>query len=431
MQTVCARESVKRLCMPLLWTGIAVLLWGFWTTAFFAALAGGAFLYALVRRRGAWRAWRNPAGLAFALVLVWTGLCVPFSVSPRDSLRDAVRLLPALAGAAAIPAVFNSRARLGAAMLHAAAGVTLILAGDLVRLWIRLGPDLISRARLTEPYAMNHPNVASIMAAAAVFVLAGAAWSRRHSPWRAALAASGAALNLAYVLILASRGPQIAFAAAIAAAGFMLPGRRARLAWLLLIVLGGALLASNIERVNRRFASGDVGSLNDRTKVWAHTWKLARERPFSGHGFGKRTFQDVYYASDPPASPYFFPHPHNYWLKALFESGWIGVGLHAAAWGLLALRLARRLSESPALEERLPPGTLLALLLLVHVYGLGDYPDEMALIVQLWLVPAALVATVPLAATRLPGPASSSTTSFRGSPPGKRRRHRARPPCQP
>jgi hypothetical protein len=76
---------------------------------------------------------------------------------------------------------------------------------------------------------------------------------------------------------------------------------------------------------------------------------------------------------------------------ALFESGWIGVGLHAAAWGLLGARLLRRLHGLPTFEQRVVPGTALLLLVLVHVYGLADYPDEAVRLLQVWLVPASLV----------------------------------------
>jgi len=61
-----------------------------------------------------------------------------------------------------------------------------------------------------------------------------------------------------------------------------------------------------------------------------------KERPGFGHGYGKKVFEHVYYASNPPAAQFHYPHPHEFWLKLLFEFGWTGLVVNAVAWLLLA-----------------------------------------------------------------------------------------------
>jgi len=388
-----AGNRVRQIVVPFGWLALAAVLWGFWTRGVFAVITCGACLAACLRPPRTSGVWRNPAGTAFAVLAAWIVVASLFSPARLPAFRSLAVLIPVLAGAYAIPMLLPSRQKIAAAMTYSAGAITILLGADLLRLWHRLGGDLLSQARFTEPYVMNHPNVASMMAAAGVFVLLRFGWQYRRRPASAALAIAGILVNLAYIVILASRGPQVAFAAACAAFGCLLPGWRRKAAWLILLAVAGGLVVANAEHINRRFASGDLGSLNDRTTVWKHTWKLAAEHPVIGHGFGKRIFEKVYYDSDPPQSKYIFPHAHSYWLKALFESGWIGVALHAAAWALLAVRLAYHTWQLETLAERLLPGSVIMLLLLVHVYGLGDYPDELVRVMMIWLVPVSLVIT--------------------------------------
>jgi O-antigen ligase len=369
-----------------------------WTKLPFHLLVWGAFFHAVRKRPGGSPAWRNAAGLSFVALALYLAATLPLSRSPLLSLRSFALLLPAFAGAFAIPVLFDTPRRVATAVTSGAAGVAVILAADLVRLRLRLGADLLAGARTFHPYVLNHPNAASVMGAAAAIALAAFALTPSGRPGGGALpariaAALGALLSLGYIVILGSRGPQIAFACACACAGLLLPGWRRKLVWIAMLAVAAAVLAANAERVNRRFASADIGTFNERDRVWSHTWKLAAEHPVFGHGYGKFVFEDVYYGSAPPASIHRFPHAHSYWLQALFESGWAGVALHAAAWALLALRLARHTVRLPAPADRFLPGSVLLLMVLVHVYGLGDYPDEVVRLMQIWLVPVALSLT--------------------------------------
>ena len=83
----------------------------------------------------------------------------------------------------------------------------------------------------------------------------------------------------------------------------------------------------------------------------------------------------------------------KYWLKNAFEFGLVGVALLALAWGCLALRLLRTIWGSPPGEERIFAVSVALMLVAIHGYGLGDFPDGIVQSAQLWLIPAALLAT--------------------------------------
>lgn len=373
-----------------------VLAMGVWTAPshlahFLAAVC--LFVAALIRRPRGSPVWRNAAGIAFVVFVAYLLLGLPFSASPLLSLRSFVKFLPALAIAFAIPVLFDDRRKIESAVLTSAAAITVVLGLDLARLYDSLGRQLVDMARFTRPYVLNHPNVASVLAAAAALALGTLAWRR---PVRGAafwLCLAGAGVNLLYLVALASRGPQLAFAVAAASFGAFFPDRRRRMAWL--VGLGAlALIAGlNLERINPRFAEPDVATFNERDVVWSHTWKLARERPVFGHGFGKKVFREIYYGSQPPAAGFDFPHCHSYWLMVLFECGWVGVAINAGAWALLIARLWRTTRNLPTMRDRLLPGAALMLSALVLVYGVPDYPDHLVRNLEIWLVPLALVLT--------------------------------------
>ena len=261
-------------------TAIALVIWLFPATGLTVALIALISLLALVRSPDRWQAWRNPVGLAFGLLIAYLLVTLPFSPYPKlaaDALGKTAHLYLA---ALALPLIFRTRAQIEGALYCSAAAITLAAAADLARLIVLTGPELIIKARDTQPYIMNHPNVASMMAAACLFVLALAAWRHRHS--RAALLAAlaGIAIDLAYLVALASRGPQLAFlATALLAGAVILPTWRGKLAWLAVMAAAVALLASQAYRINPRFRYKDVGSLNQRTIVWKHTWKLVQQHP--------------------------------------------------------------------------------------------------------------------------------------------------------
>ncbi len=374
------------------WTGIAVIVWTHSSSLAQDILVFGAFLFALFHLERGAGAWKQPAGIAFIAVLAHYLALLPFATHPALTLRDFSRILELLAGMAAIPVVFYTRPRIQAALLYSAAAITLTLGYDIVRLAWHLGPDLLAKAHVFEPFILNHSIVASMMAGMATLVWFYFFWTRRRQPWAALACLLGMAVCLAYQVIAASRGPQIAFALTVAVSGLILPGWRRKAIWLAGMALAAAVLLNQAEHINRRLAErASMATFSSRDVVWKHTWRLAGEHPWFGHGFGKQTFTRAYYASHPPPSPFTYPHCHQFWLKLLFEFGWTGLALHLAAWLILAWQLLRHTFAQPTFEARLLPGTIGLLLLFIHLFGLGDFPDNIVQVAQYWLVPLALM----------------------------------------
>lgn len=377
-----------------------VLIWTFSSSAVQDIIVFSAFLYALFFAGRGNFTWKQPAGAAFVILLIHHFAMLPFSVSPEMSVNDTGRMLEALAGAFAIPVIFNTGQKMSRAIFYSAVGITLTLGYDLVRLGIFLGPDIFAKAHSFRPFILNHSNVASMMAGLSFFVFLflipkylSRPGGERKSSWPVIGCVVGGLICLAYLIITAARGPQIAFALAFACSGFILPGRRKKLIWLAVLLVSGTVLLINYKHVNPRFAEKKtMTGFSERDKVWKHTWRLAQERPWFGYGYGKRNFEMNYYASQPPQANYNFPHCHQYWLKLLFEYGWTGFCLYAAAWFILAVSLLRRIFSGKTLDERLLPGAIAFMLLFIHLYGLGDYPDNIVQLAQIWLIPAALVA---------------------------------------
>lgn len=374
-------------------TVIGILVWKFSSNALSDILVFGAFIYALFHAERGWPAWKQPAGIAFIILLIHHFLSLPFSVSPEMSINDTSRLLEILAGAFAIPVIFNDRQKISKALLYSAVAIALTLAYDLVRMSYYLGADILTEAHSFRPFILNHSNVASMMAGLSFFVFLYFIWQVRKDFWPLLGWISGLVICLAYLIIAASRGPQIAFVLAFACTGFILPGWRRKLIWVAVVVVLGTLLFTGYKHINPRFVEkSTMKNFSERDKVWKHTWELVKHEKWFGYGYGKRNFEMNYYASRPPQARYHFPHCHEYWLKLLFEYGWFGFILYAAAWSILAVSLMRQIFLSPTLEERLLAGTVGLMLLFIHFYGLGDYPDNIVQTAQIWLIPAALAA---------------------------------------
>jgi len=380
-------------------TAMGVLIWKFSSNAVQDIIVFSAFLFALFFVERGKTAWQQPAGIAFIILFIHHLVSLPFSVSPEMSIHDTEGILKILAGAFAIPVIFNTDRKIARALFYSAVGIALTLGYDLVRMTWFLGADIFAEAHSFRPFILNHSNVASMMAGLSFFVFLYFIWrgrpergQGRKSLWTALACLAGSIICLVYLIIAASRGPQIAFVLAFAFGGLIFPGWKRKLIWLAAIIIIGAILFINYEHVNPRFTEKKtMAGFSERDKVWKHTWSLIQERPWFGYGYGKRNFEMNYYASQPPRAKYHFPHCHQYWLKLLFEYGWLGSCLYAAAWLILAVSLLRKIFTARTLDDRLLPGVIALMLLFIHLYGLGDYPDNIVQMAQIWLIPAALV----------------------------------------
>ena len=400
------------------WTATGIIIWNFSSKAVSDILVYGAFLFALTRafhlRQGfffrpdteksrgfggqvgwqthAMAVWKQPAGIAFIVILIHMILSLPFAIHPALSLRDFSGVLKIIIGVFAIPVIFNTRAKIEAALFYSATAITCVLGYDLIRLTVFLGPNLLVQAHIFQPFIFNHSNVASMMAGASALVFFYFFWQWRHQLLPALGCLGGMLIGLTYLVILTSRGPQIAFVLTCAGTVFLIPGRVVKLLVFLIIVLAGFTLFVNIEHVNPRFLEKrSMTNFSERDKVWTHTWELAQQHPWLGYGYGKRNFEMVYYSTHPPKSIFHYPHPHQFWLKLLFEFGWPGLILHLMAWIILAFSLWRCVFAQPTFTGRLLPGTVGLIFCFIHLYGLGDYPDNIVMLAQFWLIPVALV----------------------------------------
>jgi len=101
--------------------------------------------------------------------------------------------------------------------------------------------------------------------------------------------------------------------------------RRSKAATLLLAGTAALLIFPWVYgRVNTVIDLDQVDTLTGRTEIWAETWQMIEERPWTGHGF--MSFRDL--------GPQLFPenrlvHAHNEWLDTWFTLGFVGVCLLA------------------------------------------------------------------------------------------------------
>lgn len=368
----------------------AAVLWFDPSSGLSTAILTGAGLYALWNGKKTFAAWKNPIGAFFGIGVLWAVLSATWSFYPAGSVRDLVKSAPLMLGVLALPAIFNRPERVWAALLASAGVVTAALTADLVRLFAALGwPTLLTEARYFHPYLYTHPNVSSMMAGlcALVFIARGVAGAPGLG--RKALLAVGLALDLAYLGVMASRGPQAVFALAVLAFPLvLLPGWRSRFAALALaLALGGGLWWGG-GLVNPRFKDRTMGNYNNRDTAWGHSKLLADRRPVLGYGFGKKAFVKAVYENPDqraPLVPVRYPHAHSYWLMLYFQGGAVGFALGTAGWLALAGRLlwgaacaGRQASGGwrERLRARVLPSLLATGLFYVLVYGIGDFPDS-------------------------------------------------------
>ena len=363
----------------------AAVLWFDPSSGIATAILLGGGLCGLFRARKTLAAWRNPAGALIAAGALWAALSALWSFYPTGSLRDLAKSAPLALAVLALPAIFDRPDRVWAAVLASATAVTATLAVDLARIIALLGWSwTFPAARFLHPYLYTHPNVASMMAGLCALAFAARALAGvKGRGWRVLLAL-GIAIDLFYLVALASRGPQATFAlVALAFPVALLPGWRARLGAAILAVALGWGLWQCAGHVNPRFRDRTMSTFNDRDTVWGHSKLLADRQPVAGYGFGKKAFLKAFYENPdqrPPLVPVRYPHAHSDLLMLTFPRGAAGLCRWSAGWLALAARLLRCAACSGGARERFQarvlPALLLAGIVYVLVYGVGDFPDS-------------------------------------------------------
>ncbi len=368
----------------------ATVLWSNPSSGLAEAILWCAGLYALRQGRKTLAAWKNPAGLLFGLGVLWALLSAAWSFDPAGSARDLVAAAPLVLAVLAVAVLFDRPARIWAALVASAGLVTAKLTIDVVHRLVVLGwPTVLTEARFFHPYLYTHPNVSSMMAGLCALVFAARFLAGAPGPGRKALLALGLALDLAYLVVMASRGPQAAFAlAALAFPVVLLPDWRARLAAAALAAAVGLGLWQAAAHINPRFKDATMANFNNRDTVWGHAKMLADRKPVLGYGFGKKAFVKAVYENPEQRAPRVFvryPHAHSYWLMLYFQGGAVGFALWSLGWLALGVRLTRwacRSSPRPpagwsaCLRARALPSLLGIGIAFILVYGIGDFPDN-------------------------------------------------------
>ncbi len=379
-------------------------------------------LAALARPGRVWRTWGNPAGVAFLFLGVWALASAGWSVEPSDVGRDCAKQLPLVLGTMGLATWLRGNAGLvvrRAALVSAAAVTVRLVAEGAALLHLCGWPGVLSQARYVDtaahPYLYTHPNVSSMLGGMAFLVFLAflpALWRKGRGGFAAGLAAM--ALDAAYIVMMGSRGPQMALAAAaLLLPIFWVPGWKLRLATLLAVVLAGTALVHVAARINPRFAdAASMRGANHRDIIWNHlsgfhqirpwtgfapaTPSMMALRPWTGYGFGKKAFHRMVYENPSQRAPrgveFEFPHAHSYWLMLAVQGGRVALAAGVVAWGALAFGLLLALKRLPPrpMAARATPALLLTLLAMTLGYGVADYPDSVLRVAQFLVVAAAM-----------------------------------------
>ena len=396
------------LCRWALGLAAAAVLWFDPSSGLSSAILWGAGVYALWNGRKTLAAWKNPAGLLFGLGAVWALVSVAWSFYPAGTARDLIKSAPMMLAALALPAILDRPGRIWVALVASAGLITAKLGLDLVRLFADLGwPTVLTEARFLHPYIYTHPNVSSMVAGLCVLVFVARGLAGSPGLGSKTLLGAGIVLDLAYLVVMASRGPQTVFAiVALAFPVVLLPGWRVRLVAAVLLAGVGCGLWCAAGAINPRFRDHTMSNFNNRDTVWGHAKLLADRKPILGYGFGKKAFHKAVYENPSqraPLVPVRFPHPHQYWLMLYFQGGVIGFALWSLGWLALGCRLgvfARRADRAAAgyagrLRARVLPMLLMAGIVFILIYGIGDYPDNVIRHAQFYLAGLAMALTLP------------------------------------
>jgi len=185
------------------------------------------------------------------------------------------------------------------------------------------------------------------------------------------------------------------FLALLCATGLAVLNRRGRLTLMrftgLLVVMGfvGYYAVTRVSVIRDRFTVGDQAfqlggtglNTSGRTELWSATWHAIPEHPWIGHGPG----QAQYFIEQRFVT---IAHPHNEYLRLLYDTGWLGAILWVLGVLLLLRGCWRRMRQATTPVRR---GTHLAGVLGIVVFLLGNITDNLTVGVGFVLIAATVV----------------------------------------
>jgi len=171
------------------------------------------------------------------------------------------------------------------------------------------------------------------------------------------------------------------FLALLCATGLAVLSRRGRLTAMrfsaLLAVMGfvGYYAVTQVSAIRDRFTVGDQAfqfggtglNTSGRAELWSATWHAIPEHPWIGHGPG----QAQYFIEQRFVT---IAHPHNEYLRLLYDTGWIGAILWVLGMLLLMRGCWHRMRHASTAIGR---GTHLAGVLAIVTFLLGNITDNL------------------------------------------------------
>jgi O-antigen ligase len=183
--------------------------------------------------------------------------------------------------------------------------------------------------------------------------------------------------------------------ALLSATGLAVLNRRGRITFLRFAALLGGLAyvgyhaATQVPAIRDRFTVGDDAlqvngqdlNTSGRLRLWSTTWDAVPEHRWVGHGPG----QAQYFIRQQFVT---VEHPHNEYLRLLYDTGWIGLALWVLGMLLLLRGCWRRMRRA---QTPLHRGTHLAAELAIVDFLLGSVTDNLTVGVGFVLVCATVV----------------------------------------
>ncbi len=294
-----------------------------------------------IRRRGTFSVPRLPTDLPVLLFLAVAALSPVFSLCPRPSWLELIRIL----GCGLLFVLATSLFRRPRAVLATAWALTLFGAVFAVLGLTVYGSELFGLRTFSErshrlSLTFANPNhFAALLSMCACLALGLAA---AHRGVRRAFLLLCALATLTAVFFTASRGAVGALTAALvvllvglyATGGDAAARRRVLMPLAATVALtagAAALLGPRLPLERLDTLRDPLGAVAGRQEIWAGTWEMVRQRPWTGSGLG--TFRDAFTPHQPPRlADRVVRHAHNDYLELAAEAG-----LPALAAALLAL----------------------------------------------------------------------------------------------